>query len=362
MPPWAYRWIVLPAFAVGFVTTLLAAEVASAQAWASKMFDTLDHDFGVVARGSDTVFKFEIKNIYKEDIVLGSVRSSCGCTTVSIENPVIKTYEKGYIVAKFNTRTFTGIHSATLTVQIIKPYSAQVQVRVHGNIRGDVVFEPGSIDFGSVEQGSQHERRLSISHAGRSTWMVTDVRSSSDYLAAELVERQRYAGRVSYDLVVRLLDNAPAGFLKEQLVLVTNDGANPQIPIDVAGKIKAELTVAPENLVLGEVPRGETVTKRLLVRGKKPFRVTSVECEGDCFSFKTKDQTAERHIVTVTFTAEREPGRLRKPITITTDLGETYQAVCQAYATVTDAKTGASEEAPPASDSAAGRTKTALAP
>lgn len=363
MPTWAPR-----CFASATLLVVLFAPTATqAQAWASKMFDKLDHDFGVVARGSDTVFKFEIKNIYKEDIEIGSVRSSCGCTAASIENSTIKTYDKGYVVAKFNTRTFTGIHSATLTVQIIKPYPAQVQVRVHGNIRGDVVFEPGSIDFATVEQGSEHSKTLSVAHAGRSTWMVTDVRSGSDYLAAELVERQRYAGKVSYDLVVRLKDNAPPpGFLKEQLVLVTNDASNPNIPIDVTGKISAELTVAPENLALGDVPRGETITKRLLVRGKKPFRVTSVECDGDCFSFKTKDEEAKRHIVTVTFTADREPGRLRKPITITTDLGETYQAVCQAYATVTEVE---SDETPanasaeePANDSPASRTKTALAP
>lgn len=361
MPTWAPRSIAAATlFVVLFVPT-----VASAQAWASKMFDKLDHDFGVVARGSDTVFKFEVKNIYKEDIVLGSVRSSCGCTAASIENPTIKTYDKGYVVAKFNTRTFTGIHSATLTVQIIKPYPAQVQVRVHGNIRGDVVFEPGSIDFATVEQGSEHSKTLSVVHAGRSTWKVTDVRSGSDYLAAELVERQRYAGKVAYDLVVRLKDNAPPGFMKEQLVLVTNDRSNPKIPIDVTGKVMAELSVAPENLVLGDVPRGETVTKRLLVRGKKPFRVTSVECDGDCFSFKTKDKESERHIVTVTFTADREPGRLRKPITITTDLGETYQAVCQAYATVTEVETETpadSSKEEPAKDSRASRTNTALAP
>ena len=361
MPTWAPRSIA----SATLLVVLFAPTAASAQVWASKMFDKLDHDFGVVARGSDTVFKFEVKNIYKEDIELGSVRSSCGCTAASIENPVIKTYGSGFIVAKFNTRTFTGIHSATLTVQIIKPYPAQVQVRVHGNIRGDVVFEPGSIDFTTVEQGSEHTRMLNVSHAGRSSWMVTDVRSGSDFLAAELVERQRYAGRVSYDLVVRLKDNAPPGFLKEQLVLVTNDGSNPLIPIDVTGKVTAELTVAPENLVLGDVPRGETITKRLLVRGKKPFRVTSVECDGDCFSFKTKDQAAERHIVTVTFVADREPGRLRKPIIITTDLGQTYQAVCQAYATVTEAEpetpTDSSSEEP-ATETRANRTNTALAP
>ena len=37
---------------------------ASAQEWAKKLFQTHSHDFGTVARGSKTVYEFEIENIY----------------------------------------------------------------------------------------------------------------------------------------------------------------------------------------------------------------------------------------------------------------------------------------------------------
>ncbi len=334
----AIKWIRFALLVIA-IFCCFGLKESDAQQWASKMVDQDDHDFGVVARGSDTVHRFAIKNIYKEDVEISSVRSSCGCTTPSIENRNIKTYEKAYIVAKFNTRTFTGPHSATLTVQISKPFPAQLQLRVHGNIRGDVVFEPGSVDFDSVSQGSELERTLTVTYAGRSNWKVQDVRSDSENIEAELVERNRIGGRVTYDLIVRLLDTAPPGFIKEQIVLVTNDGANPRIPIDITGKINPELTVAPQNLSLGEIPEGETVTKRFIVRGKKPFVVTSVDCGGDdCFTFETDETPATRQMVTVHFKADRKPGKVQKPITITTDLGGSYQANCQAYATVTPAR------------------------
>lgn len=321
------------------------ADSAAAQPWASKMFDKLDHDFGVVARGSDTVYRFEVKNIYKEDVVLSSVRSSCGCTTPSIENGTIKTYDKAYVVAKFNTRTFTGTHSATLTVQISKPYPAQVQLRVHGNIRGDVVFEPGAIDFGTIDQGESSEKTVNVGYAGRSGWKIDDVRSGSDHLRAELIERERYGGRVSYDLLVRLLDSAPPGYLKEQLVLVTNDRSNTRVPLEISGQIKPELTVSPSDLVLGNVPAGTSVTKRVIVRGKKPFTITAIGCENDSFDFEKKDDAADKQLVTVRFTAGEKECRLRAPIRIETDLGDSFTATCTAYASVTpsDGSTGSSE-------------------
>ncbi|TWT48556.1 DUF1573 domain-containing protein [Botrimarina hoheduenensis] len=325
---------VRPSALLAVLAVLAPASATVAQTWATKMFDKTDHDFGVVARGSDTVYKFEVKNIYKEDVEVSSVRSSCGCTTPSIENGIIKTYDKAYVVAKFNTRTFTGVHSATLTVQISKPYPAQVQLRVHGNIRGDVVFEPGAVDFGALDQGASAEKTVSVAYAGRSGWRIDDVRSGSDHLRAELIERERYGGRVTYNLLVRLLETAPPGYLKEQLVLVTNDSVNTQVPIEVAGQVRAELSISPNDLALGDVPFGETVTKRLLVRGKKPFVITEIRCEDQRFSFDKKSDAADKQIITLRFKADREAGRVYAPIRIKTDLGDTYTAECRAYATV----------------------------
>ena len=42
----------------------------------------------------------------------------------------------------------------TLTVTIDKPFYAQVQLHVSGDIRSDVVFTPGSVQLGSVDEGT----------------------------------------------------------------------------------------------------------------------------------------------------------------------------------------------------------------
>src|SRR5262245_62103878 len=124
--------------ALTVIAVLLGARAAVAESWVSKMFTDNEHDFGTVARGADTVYKFPVKNIYKQDIELVSVRSSCGCTTPTLEGKVLKTGETGYVVASFNTRTFNGVHSATLTVSVkwddkgMSRYG-EAQLRVQGD-------------------------------------------------------------------------------------------------------------------------------------------------------------------------------------------------------------------------------------
>ena len=70
------------------------------------------------------------------------------------KTPSLKTYEKGAIVATLNTPSFLGQRGATITVVLDKPFYAEVQLHVSGYIRSDVVFEPGSVQLGDLEQGT----------------------------------------------------------------------------------------------------------------------------------------------------------------------------------------------------------------
>jgi hypothetical protein len=268
------------------------------------------------------VYRFKIKNLYEETVHITGVRTSCGCTSASIERPTLKTFETGEIVAEFDTRKFNGQHSATLTVSIDQPFPAEVQLQVYGNIRTDVVFHPGEAQFGSVDQGQPAEQRIALNYAGRDDWAIEDIRSANKHLEVELNENARGGGRVSYDLLVRLADDAPPGYFNNQLIVVTNDSKSRLIPLDVSGRVVPEITVTPTTLVLGEVESGKDVSEKLVVRGKRPFKITEVECENENFSFEVADESKSLHLVTLNFQAPAEPGRVRETIRIHTDRGD----------------------------------------
>jgi hypothetical protein len=303
------------------VAANFAVSQLPAQEWAEKMFNTKEHDFGTVARGAETIYRFEITNLYKQPMKILGVRSSCGCTSPTIENNTIGTYEKAYLVAKFNTHTFVGMHGATLTVTFGAPYPAEVQVRVHGNIRGDVVIAPGAVEFGKVDEGEVREQRINVSYAGRSDWKIVDVTNDNDYFEVEMEEAPRTMGKVNYNLIVRLKDNVPVGFVKDQLTIVTNDqrADSQRIPLFVGGQVVPEISVTPETLVLGNVKAGEPITKKVVVRGKKPFKILDVNCGDNCFSFNTDQESKELHLVEITYRPGDQPGAVKVPVTITTD-------------------------------------------
>ncbi len=313
---------------------LCEAPTASAQMWANKMFEATDHDFGVVARNSKQQFRFKLKNIYVEDVHIARVRSSCGCTSPIIEKRTLKTHESGTILAVYNTNSFLGSKSATVTVTIDKPYYAEVQLNVQGFIRSDVVFNPGSIQFGEVAQGSITEQKLDITYAGRTDWKITDVRSAYPHFEVELNEKDRNTNRVNYEMLVRLKQDAPAGYIQDELTIVTDDPKNKTISLAVQGRVISPLTISPTTLILGPVETGSMVSKKLVVRGNAPFRITEITCNDQCLKIDTPDTAKKLHLIPVQFTAGDTSTKMVETITIKTDLSGGTTATCVLTATV----------------------------
>jgi len=317
---------------------------ASGQDWARKMFKKTDHDFGAVARGAKSEVVFEFENIYEETLHISGVRASCGCTTPSLSKDTIKTWEKGAVIATLNTQSFLGYRTATITMTFDRPFFAEVQFNIQAHVRSDVVLSPGQVDFGSIEQGKESQRKVAIHYAGRQDWKIVDVRSGNPHVEVELQETQRAGGRVAYDMMVFLKPDAPGGYLNDQLVLVTDDPKLSQVPVQVEGRIVAPLSVSPASLFLGVLSPGQSVTKQLVVRGKEPFRIKQVRCGDERFEFTPSDQLKILHTLPVRFTANTTTGKVAETIEIETDLGGTLVVSCLATATIVDKETRSSKK------------------
>ncbi len=297
-------------------------EWAWSQKWATDMFPTREHSFGTVAKNADVAYEFELKNLYQEEVVIRSVRSSCGCVTPSYTKQRLESLESGAIVVKFNTDKFVGNRSATVTVTFEKPFFAEVQLKAGGLIRGDVVLEPGKVDFGSLADVSAARQTFVVDYrGGMANWQVTDVTSTFPHIRVSLQETQRQRGRVVYSLGVRLLPEAGSGFHQTELVLLTNDPANREIPVSVTAKIVEPLQVTPSYFDLGDVQVGQQVTKHLLVRSTEACQI--VAASGDTASVRPIVAAGAKtlHRIPVQFTAGPELGQLKATVTIQTDGG-----------------------------------------
>jgi hypothetical protein len=127
---------------------------------------------------------------------------------------------------------------------------------------------------------------------------------------------------------VVLKADAPVGTLKGDLFLKTNDPASPILPVLVEGVVQSNLTVAPAALSLGAVKIGETVTRRVVVRGNKPFRVLGAEGLGEGMQLDPPPSNAPAPVQVVSFKCVFSiPGDFKHVVKIKTDLQDAPLAV-----------------------------------
>ncbi len=299
--------------------TLCLPSACLGKQWADDLFKTKVHNFGSVGRGAKAEFEFELTNPFIEDIEIAGVSSSCGCTSVEIKKRVLKAYESGAIVAKFNTHLFLGKKGAAITVTFARPQRAIVRLRVDGTIHNDLIVNPSSADLGTIEYGTSAEKHISVRYAGRQRLAIVDVRTGNPHLTASIVPT-RGVQRTSYDLVVTLDDEAPSGYIRDNLLLLTNHSQLRQIPVMVEARIMPAITLTPSSLFLGVLRPGESVTKNIVVRGKRPFTIKSIQADRDGVLFgATGDVAKAIHVVPVTIVAGEEAGALVHKVKIETD-------------------------------------------
>lgn len=307
---------------------LLGTTAASAQDWADKMFKEKTHDFGNVARAAKVEHYFELENIYQEDVHIASVRSSCGCTTPRIEKQTLKSREKGAIIATFNTQSFTGYKAATITVVFDRPFYAEVQLTVSGDIRTDVFFNPSEADFGTVQEGESKQLKLSVTRLNNTAWRITDVQSQCADLAMKLSEPRTNSNSVRYDLTLKLKGSMPVGEIHEQVNLITNDPAAPNVGMCISGVVKPTLVVNPASVSMGQVATGKSFERKLIVRADQPFAITEVVCPDERFRFEKPAGKKKLHFLPLKFQAGADPAQIAQRIRVVSDLpNERYAEV-----------------------------------
>lgn len=305
------------------LTTLLGfliPSLTSAQelSWAAKMFEKQTVDFGVVARGADTRMRLQIENIYKEDVHISDVRTTCGCSAATLSTKSLASREKAYIEIKMDTERFTRRKDSNVIITFDAPQYAEVRIPITAYIRTDVVLTPGSANFGSVPVGKSAQKMIEVAYAGRPDWKINTVKSPRDYISVETTETLREGGRVNYSLKVSLNENAPTGLLQEQLTIVTDDANSPNVPLLFVARIESDIEVTPNVLAMGRMASGSSKKMNLVIKGLKPFAIAGIISESKSEDLKVATPPGQKpvHILPITIIAPAASGAFEDHLVI----------------------------------------------
>lgn len=307
------------------ILLLAGAEVpAQAPEWADKLFakDGTTHNFGNVPRGAVFLHDFTMTNIYAVPLDIIGTRASCGCVTIKPSKTTLQPKETATVSITMDARRFTGPKTVSIYISVGPQFTSTATLQVTANSRTDVVFNPGQVNFGVVASGQTPTQAIDIEYAGAIDWKITGIADHSFPITTKVEELYRRPGQVvqvGYRLHVTMKSDAPAGTNRWELLLQTNDPGSPSLPVLVEATIQAPLSVAPNPVALGSLKAGEEVSRRVLVRGSKPFRILSVENAGDEVTVEYQANAALVQVVTVKW-KPTAAGDLKRELKVKSDL------------------------------------------
>ena len=302
----------------------LGGTSAQAQGWPDSLFTEQSFDFGGVPCGGIVRHPFVLTNRLNVPISIINLRVSCGCTSGTASASSVQPGQTAVVEAQMDTRNFVGRKSTTLFVSVVAGnQQAEVGLGVSSLILSDVVLNPGSVDFGMASRGQTPSQVLTIDRIGKPDWRITKITSASKALAASLAETRRDGGGVGYRLTVSLRPDAPAGIIRDEIRLTTNDSESQSIPVPINGQVRGDLSASPSLIPLGTVAKGAPSAQgKIIVRSGKPFAITRIDGQGDGFTLQSPEGKRPLHVVTLTYNPKlgTTRGDLSKTFRVVTDL------------------------------------------
>ncbi len=108
------------------------------------VFPVTEFDGGEVLEGQTVEYRFKLRNEGKGDLVIESVKASCGCTAVEPTEKVLKPGQETEIVARFDSRGRTGFQHKTITVETNDPLNSRAILHLKATVVSAGGFGVGS--------------------------------------------------------------------------------------------------------------------------------------------------------------------------------------------------------------------------
>jgi hypothetical protein len=92
------------------------------------------HDFGKALQNKTLTKEFSLKNLGNEDLVVGELGTSCGCTVAQLATKTLKPGASTPLIVNLETRTYQGRLERTITIPSNDTATKALEVKVMAEV------------------------------------------------------------------------------------------------------------------------------------------------------------------------------------------------------------------------------------
>lgn len=247
--------------------------------------ERLEHDFGRIFDNERQTTEFSFTNTGPVPLIIGEVKSSCGCTVPELAKKIYEPGETGTLRVVFDPNNKRGFDSRTVTVRTNDSLLPSARLTIKAHVSPLVIVEPSLIQFGQVDKGKSVEKEIII--AGRTPDFEASLATTNfpDVYDVKLIDTKVMAvGEDKEELratrfLVTLRADAPVGNHRAEMSIRTNDPRRAIERSQVLGHVLGDLAIVPPRLSLGRIEAGASFTREFRVQSRsgEAFKIVGIE-------------------------------------------------------------------------------------
>lgn len=206
-------------------------------------FNENSWNFGNVKAGKILTHVFKFTNIGDAPLVIGQVRTSCGCAAALVSKKEIPPGKAGEIKVTFNTRGYSGELSKYVYVDSNDPKQPRKELTVSVSIevppRPQISLERYAIDLGLLLESEDVITQAKIKNIGELELVVEILHREASFTLKNkpLSSPLKIAAGKAADVGIKINPRKKFGLIREYILLKTNDPLRPNLSLYVSGYV-----------------------------------------------------------------------------------------------------------------------------
>lgn len=233
------------------------------------------HDFGRIAGGLVVKHEYVFTNTGTASLTVSHVQAACGCTALGTWSREVAPGATGTIPIQFNSGSFMGAVSKTVTVTCNDPAQPTVYLQLNANIWKPVEIQPMfAVINVSADANGPVSSTVRIAVNQEEPLGVYAPESNLKHFTAELVTNT--PGR-EYNLIIKTVPPMPPGNTQGQITFKTTSTNTPTMSLSALAIVQPAVVISPAQITLPAQPSAQPQSYVIAIRNNStaPFTVSN---------------------------------------------------------------------------------------
>ncbi|MBI5118590.1 DUF1573 domain-containing protein [Candidatus Poribacteria bacterium] len=284
------------------------------------VFSELEHDFGTLGARQTAKHTFKFRNEGNATLVVGDVKSTCGCTGTLLSKKEIAPGENGEIEVTFNSGNSSGQKKKSIYVSSNDLQQPKLELHIMAKVVIPVELKPLTL-YWSADKNQPPNRRAELVLDQNVKLNVTKLESSSPAFKAS-VQPRKIDESGGYYIDVTYDGTLPPGEHRATLSVLTDNPEYSKLDIALICKVTGPVRAVPEVATLGVIKDDTLPTRiiRLYSTSGKSFEITEIKSTNPILKAEfSKENVPNSYQVKVSLTAKPPLGAFSEKLLIQTN-------------------------------------------